>query len=508
MTRPLPITRQQHSISGNAGVMRGSLSGWKPPHTYNHDQQANERMLTQGRAADLLANDWAANSGIESIGVSAIGTGLKPQSRINHKRLGITRDAALELQENIEAIYNEWTSVAHVRGMLHFEDLQLLGLRTMLGLGEQIQLPVKLDLPGRKIKLALQDVSPRRLLTPLDKRNDPGIFDGIESNYYGAPAYYWLATPSAVMGRAHDLTSLTSSQFTRVPASLGHRPGIFHLFRHMENEQYRGRSVLAPGMNLFRHLSDSVDNELLAQVINASMALFISQEEGTPLPNYITGGEQGDEEEPRYYQAIEPGTIMYGNKNQKPHMLESSRPSPNFKFFSEFIQRAQAASIGATYETHTKDFSKTNYSSARAAIMEAWRIIMLYRSWIVRHYCQPIFSMVIEEAWLSGQLALPAGAPDFYDARHLYSQALWIGPARGYVDPAKEIAATVTALENRLMTYSEALAERGRDFGETMEERREEEEVLATMPSIEKTSRVVVGSSDSSKSEEESVVSE
>jgi capsid protein len=87
--------------------------------------------------------------------------------------------------------------------------------------------------------------------------------------------------------------------------------------------------------------------------------------------------------------------------------------------------------------------------------------------------------MVIEEAWLAGLITLPSGAPDFYDASFLYTQAIWIGPPRGYVDPVKEVSATVQALENRLMTYSEALAERGRDFDETMDEREEEEERLA-----------------------------
>jgi lambda family phage portal protein len=160
-------------------------------------------------------------------------------------------------------------------------------------------------------------------------------------------------------------------------------------------------------------------------------------------------------------------------------MLESGRPSPNFAVFSEFVLRAMAASIEMPYEVLAKDFSKTNYSSARAALLEAWRVYLLYRSWLTRHYCQPIWDMIIEEAWLAGLIKLPSGAPDFYDARFLYTQALWIGPARGYVDPVKEIAATVQALENRLMTWSEALAERGRDFDETMDEREEEEIRLA-----------------------------
>lgn len=484
--RPIAAHQSPVKASRNAGAFRGSLSAWRPPVTSSFDQVVGERLLTQARAADLAVNDWAANSGLNAIATNAVGTGLKPQSRLNHKRLGITREQARELQNDIEAVWNEWTPRAHVRGLLHFDDLQFLGLRTMLRLGELVHLPVMRKAAGSPVELAIQDLSPIRLRTPLDKRFDTNITDGVELDRFGAPTAYWLATPSAVKAAFLDPSCLISSQFTRVPARVGHRPGCFHLFRRSEEEQVRGESALRPGINLFRHLSDSFDNELLAQVVTSSMAMFIATEKGAPLPGYIEQEERDGEK--IFHQQIDPGVIAYGNEGEKPYMLESSRPSPNWAAFSEIIQRAMAASLDIPYEVLTKDFSKTNYSSARAALLEAWRVYILYRSWLTRHYCQPIWSMVIEEAWLNGRLKFPVGAPDFYDAMGLYTQATWIGPSKGYVDPVKEIAATVTALENRLMTYSEAIAERGRDFEEVMDEREEEEERLAAFPEIKKTS--------------------
>jgi lambda family phage portal protein len=482
--RPIPARHSEVKASRNAGSYRGSLSAWRPPLTSTLDQQINERFLGQARAADLSVNDWAANSGLNSIATNAVGTGLKPQSRINYKRLGISRDQARELQNDIEAIWAAWTPRAHVRGMLHFEDIQFLGLRTMLRLGELVHLPVMRKAIGSPLELAIQDLSPTRLKTPLDKRFDSSVVDGVELDQFGAPAAYWLATPGPAIGGVYDPSMLLSSQFTRVPAKIGHRPGCFHLFRYHEEEQIRGESMLRPGINLFRHLSDSLDNELLAQVVTSSMAMFIAKEPGTPLPDYIAEEKEGEKKV--YHQEIPAGVVVYGNDGEKPHMLETSRPSPNWAVFCEFVLRAMAASIDMPYEVLAKDFSKTNYSSARAALLEAWRVFILYRTWLIRHFCQPIWEMVIEEAWLNGSLAFPAGAPDFYDAMTLYTQATWIGPSRGYVDPVKEIAATITALENRLMTYSEAIAERGRDFDEVMDEREEEEERLATFPEIKK----------------------
>ncbi|MDR0477668.1 MAG: phage portal protein [Desulfobulbaceae bacterium] len=477
--RPVSLPPSAAKVSRDAGSRRGSLSAYNPPYAHTLEQQARERVLSQDRAADLAANDWAAQSGIDSITINAVGTGLRPRSRLNSKRLGISADAARQLQEDIEAVWKAWTPQAHTRGMLHFEDLQFLGLRGMLKHGEMFHLPVMLDDPGRKIKLAIQDVQPSRLRTPLNLAGDPSIVDGVQLNHYGAPETYWLATPTSATSRIVNIADLDSSQFTCVSARLGHRPGAFHLFWHSEEEQTRGESALSPGMNLFRHLADALDNELLAAVTTASLPVFIGREPGGPvLPEYAQQEEDEDGKK-RYYEEARGGAVMYGNTGEKPYILESGRPSPNFAHFSEFVLRAMAASLGIPYEVLAKDFSKTNYSSARAALLEAWRKFLLYRAWLVRHYCQPIWGMVIEEAWLASLIKLPAGAPDFYDARDLYTQALWIGPPRGYVDPVKEIASTVTALEERLMTYSEALAERGRDFDEVMDERQEEESRLA-----------------------------
>ena len=483
--RPIAARPGAVKASRNAGAYRGSLSAWHPPLASTLDQQVSERFLSQARADDLSVNDWAANSGLNSIVTNAVGTGLRPQSRIKYKRLGITPEQARELQNDIETIWAEWTPRAHVRGMLHFEDIQFLGLRTMLRLGELVHLPVMRKTIGSPVELAIQDISPTRLRTPLDKLFDSSIVDGVEVDQFGAPAAYWLATPSqARPGFFYDPSMLLSKDFTRIPAKIGHRPGCFHLFQYNEDEQSRGESVLRPGINLFRHLSDSWDNELLAQVVTSGLALFIAKEPGTPMPAYVEEEDNGKEK--KYYQNIDPGTIVYGNDGEKPHPVETSKVSPNFGAFSEIVLRAMAASLGISYEVLTKDFSKTNYSSARAALLESWRLFLLYRTWLVRHFCQPIWSMVIEEAWLNGRLKFPAGAPDFYDAMYHYCQATWIGPARGYVDPVKEISATVTALENRLTTYSEAIAERGRDFEEVMDEREEEEVRLASLPEIKK----------------------
>ena len=52
----------------------------------------------------------------------AVGQGLQPQSDLDWERLGITEQEALELQDAIERVWEEWTPTADVRGMMHFGD--------------------------------------------------------------------------------------------------------------------------------------------------------------------------------------------------------------------------------------------------------------------------------------------------------------------------------------------------------------------------------------------------
>ena len=92
--------------------------------------------------------------------------------------------------------------------------------------------------------------------------------------------------------------------------------------------------------------------------------------------------------------------------------------------------------------------------------------------------------MVLEEAYLRNFLGLADDidslrpAPGFYEGREFWCSATWVGPARGSIDPVKEIQATIMALENHLTTYGEAWAERGGDFSDALPVMEEERRAL------------------------------
>ena len=85
-------------------------------------------------------------------------------------------------------------------------------------------------------------------------------------------------------------------------------------------------------------------------------------------------------------------------------------------------------------EQVTQDWSRTNYSSARASLAETWKTLMRRRADFCTNTATPWYATWLWEAMDRGQLPLPAGAPAFVEAQSAYAGAKWLGPARGYID--------------------------------------------------------------------------
>ncbi len=467
--KPIDISRRAALASRDSGAIRGDVfSGWLGPQQHSEDQAARERKVMQRRAADLAANDWAAESALSAIGHNAIGTGLRPHAQLPADELGITREQAITLGKRMEWLFYAWSRTAGSAGQT-FEELQFLALRTMLVMGEAVHVPAMMDevaraASGARFALYLQPVSPVRMRTPMAFLADPAVIDGVRLSSSGTPLAYYIACPPADGGAAMVTEYEEAMEYRAIPARIAHRPGMLHLFVRREDEQVRGVSAFSNSMRLFRLLDDSLAYELLAQTMASKFPVFISRTTSLAdtLPQEVT--DTGGEAEARYQSYLDGPEFLYGNPGEEPKVLESNRPSANFLSFVRTVLNAIASSVGLPYIALAKDFENVNYSSARAALNESWRLYQWYRQFFASRYCQPVWEMLFEEAWLRGEIVLPAGSPDFYEARELWTACAWNGPARGYMDPIKEIQADVMAIDNKLMSRHEAMASAGRDF--------------------------------------------
>jgi capsid protein len=70
----------------------------------------------------------------------------------------------------------------------------------------------------------------------------------------------------------------------------------------------------------------------------------------------------------------------------------------NFSAFESAALRNVAAALGISTQQLTQDWSDVNYSSARSAMLEAWKTLTRRRTDFASGFAQPIFSSFIEEA--------------------------------------------------------------------------------------------------------------
>jgi lambda family phage portal protein len=463
------------TISRTGGTHTGSLGGWVP-RRINYREEGRQRDLLANRASDLVANDPHATSLIDSININAVGPGIWPQSKPNFKRLGIKEEDALEIAEQAEWEFERFNREADARGISDFYGIQFQNLWTKLVKGEFLNLPLMLDGPEwehRRYRLALQVIDPSRLRTPADLSTSLDIRDGVRLGSLGQPTGYFIADPDD--GRFSS--GLSSYQFTELPPMRGHRHVVMHRFHAKEPEQVRGYSILGPAMSFFRNLSDYLDYELVGAIVAASFPVFI--EKTNPYDAHGLPGVQQHQTPSGntvYHRETPPGQVLYGNSGEKPHIMKGDRPGNSFEIFVERVLRGAGVAAGMPYEVIAKDFSKTNYSSARAALQEAWRVFELEQKWLIGGFCQPIWEMVFEEAVLRGRIVLPAGAPNFYDARAEYCAAKWVGPERTNVDPVKEMVADIMGLNAGTTTLSDIAAKRNKDWETQLNQRKRERE--------------------------------
>lgn len=128
------------------------------------------------------------------------------------------------------------------------------------------------------------------------------------------------------------------------------------------------------------------------------------------------------------------------------------------------VERRIAAGMNLPYELFAKDFSRLNYSSARAVLLEAWRYFQGRRRWLMTHWLKPIYELWLEEAVNAGVIE----APDFYANRYAYCRCRFVFGGRGWVDPVKEITAARLRLEIGVSTLEQECAEQGLDWEEVL----------------------------------------
>ncbi len=484
----VPAGSRPMALGGAFEAARSDMpefAGWRVSWGSADRDLFGERDVVSARARDLARNDALVAGAVVSKTDRAIGRGLALQSMPDAETLGIDPDEARAKAREIERIWQEWASdpiACDVCGRADFGQLTRLAAEQDIVEGEALAiLHWRSDRPRRgsvRWATAVQVVDPARLLTPLDRVDGEiagviadgrrqKIVMGVEIDAYGAPVAYHIARQhpyeSGLIGR-------TSGEVTRVRRfGAAMRPQVIHCYDIRRPGQHRGVSALAPVVRDLKMRNRYARAELQAAVVNAIIAAVIETPlDGATIAEIFSTGEKflASLEEQRgdgLSLGVPPGGLVPElPPGQRLNSFATQRPNASFGDFMRQTAIHLAVGLNETPETLLRDFSKTTFSSARASLAEAWRGVMTHRWRIAQQWCRPVLEAVLLEAVLREYIDLPGFVED-RRARMAWMRGAWLGPARGWIDPQKEILAAGMAIALGLSTLRDEAMALGRD---------------------------------------------
>lgn len=468
------IPTSEYSYRRDAAQRKGSLKNWIPQRLFDRNLEAYDRAQIVSRSVSLADNDPHAAGIVDSYAATVIGHGLSPIQSIDGYALGITdKEAIRKLQSQQKTVYEKWYSHSDAGRRMNFGAIQYLLERNLMEYGEYLVLLHMIDDPVRPYSLACHVINPQRLSTPTDKYGDETIKDGVEFGEYGEPVAYWIKKDNTPNG--------SSDKYARIPARIAHRPNVLHYFIPQEPEQMRGWPFFGPAMKYLRDLNDYLDAELVSNIVTAAFSLFIKTSAGKDPYGLALGmagipGPSSDPArngEPRLQEFL-PGQVLYGNEGEEAVPISANRPGTSFEPFTKTIKKAIAMSLNIPYPVLFKDVEGVNFAGFRSAMLDAWRVYMMHRKWMAENFCQVVYTMLQEEAYLKGELE----AKDFYTNMQALTRCDWRGSPKGDIEPIKAAQADALLIQNNLKTRAESIAERGGDLRTTMDQLAEEQEMM------------------------------
>lgn len=473
-----PLMRQDTSHFAASRIAR-ELRDWTPSLESADAELMGENSTIAARSYDLVRNNGIADGAIRTQVDNIVGTGLRLASKPDYRALGKTKEWAAEWARVTEAHFRTFANSPDFDAarQLNFAGVTALQFRSALIAGEGLALVMWLpDRPGAKWSTAIQSIDPARLGCDGHLITET-MRDGVEINAYGEPVAYHIrkSHPGEAFGFGGDIT------FERVEArtKFGRRR-VIHLYEKMRAGQTRGKAILASVMGAFKMLDRYQSSELQATVANALIAAFIETPMGGEDIANLFGDSKAYMNERNangFDVKLEGASVIPLFPGDKMSAFNPGRPNTAYSAFVEAVLRYISAGLNMPYELLMKDFSKTNYSSARAALLEAWRYFMSRREWLGDNWATPIFDLWLEEAISKGII----DAPDFYENRAAYTRCLWIGPGRGLLDPLKEAQASDLRMKMGTSTLEQECAEQGDDWEEILYQRARERDLALSL---------------------------
>lgn len=386
----------------------------------NHPLNRWRLTKMRDRSRDLERNNVLAAGLLDRAVENVIGTGMKVQAR--------TADP--KFNETVEDLFRDWFDAADVRGMFGAEDLQRIVYRSMLRDGD-----VGVVLVGDNSDpdyAGLQVIEGHEIDQVYGVQNDPSVVDGIKFDQNLRPIEFNVVRYDA-MGKQRGYP---------VPAR-----DFVYLWRTKMASSMRGEPCFATVFDKFDEIQGYTDAVIVAARVLASQAMLIKAA-GAGNAFAGLGTQMGSDATLQRIKKIEPGGIHYLQPGEDVVQPVPNQPAQGFSDFIATLVRLVGISLGMPLEVLLLDFSRTNYSSGRAAIEQLKRSCLPQRQQFKGRFLSRVYQWRLAKWVKSGRLVVPDAIKGNYWKHE------WIAPVWASLDPVKDLQAALMATDANLDTLS------------------------------------------------------
>ena len=522
------VPPQQQALGGGLeGAERTSRETalWGAP-LISPDRQINPvKDEADARSRDIVQNDGLATGAVQTHRDSIIGTQYRLNAHPDWETLskfnkGFTEAWAEEFQLAVESEFNlladspeNWFDASRqntLSGMLR------LDIGVFMFTGESLSTVEWRRDGNRPFSTALQQINPARLCNPDNGADEKTLRRGVKKNFWGEPVGYWIRNSHPTDFWIDSSPFSNDWTFIEARKPWG-RLQVIHIIEPLQPEQTRGISDMVSALKHMRMTKKFKDITLQNAVVNATYAAAIESE----LPKEIIFGAMGAGGAgfmgtlAEYLKGL--GEYTAASKNiaidgvKMPHLYPGTKlnvmplgtPGGVGTGFEESLLRHTAAALGLSYEEFSRDFTKTNYSSARASMGQTDRYMRGRKKVVADKKATHVYTLWFEEKINAGAIPLPKGvdATIFYNPvlREALLSCDWIGSSRGQIDELKETQAAVMRINSGLSTYEIEAARLGQDFRRLFNQRARENRLMEKLGLTFAKDATKPGSNDAQK---------
>ncbi len=483
--------------SKNAGMGGGAFEGadrtsrelasWAPRISSADQLISKDKPMLDGRAQDLLRNNGPTIGASTTYKDAVVGAHYRLNANPAYRYLKLDDVWAEEFQQEVEEAFNlyaesdaKWIDVERKNTLT---GLVRLAVGCFFAGGEVVA-PMAWLGGRRPFRTAMQLIDASRVSNPNDRADDRFLRRGVALDARGA--VQGLHIRRALQNDAARVGESFTWDYWPIWMKWG-RLNCLHIMEPTRPEQSRGVAELAAALKETRMGKRFHEVALANAIVQASFAAAIESELPPEMAFEMVGGNSGSggraNASVAYLEAVQ--AYARGGKNMDidgakiPHLFPGSKlkltpagaPGGIGETLEESLNRYISATIGMSYEEYTHDYSKTNYSSLRAATNKTSRNVKARKRIVADATANAAYQCWLEEAITEGHLettrSLTRKDKDwFYRGmnKEAVCRASWIGATRGQVDELKETQAAIMRIASGLSTYEIETAALGYDF--------------------------------------------